>query len=65
MTKPIRFAREARAEALTGRWYDSQRRGLQAEFLASLDEALDRVLVLGRHVGSVPGVNPSLGYDAS
>ena len=62
MTKPIRFAREARAEALAaGRWYDSQRRGLQAEFLASLDEALDRVLVLGRHVSSVPGVDPRLG----
>ena len=44
MAKPIRFSRHAREEVLeAGRWYERQRRGLRAEFLASLDERVKRV----------------------
>jgi len=62
MSKPIRFAREAREEVLeAGRWYERQRRGLRAEFLESLDEAIDRVARLSAHLAPILGIDPEVG----
>lgn len=61
MTKPIRFAREARRELIeAGAWYERQRRGLREVFLAAVEEALERVVRIGPHIASVPGVDPDL-----
>ncbi len=60
MSKPIRFAREARAEVLeAARWYESQRRGLRAEFLASLDEAVERITRVGAALAVIPSSDPA------
>ena len=59
MTKPIRFAREARAEVIeAAHWYERQRHELRAEFLASLDDAVDRVRRLGHSLAILPGSEP-------
>lgn len=61
MTKPIRFAREARRELLeAGAWYQRHRRGLRDVFLAAVEEALERVGRIGPHIARVPGVAPAL-----
>jgi len=44
-----------------GRWYERQRRGLRAEFLASLDEAVERLVRLCAHLTPIRGVDPALG----
>ncbi len=62
MTKPLRFAREARQELLeAARWYEQQLPGLREEFLASVDEAIERITLAGSHLGSVPQVDAALG----
>jgi hypothetical protein len=62
MTKPVRLAREARAELQeAARRYAEQRPELRIEFLAAIDEAMDRVIRLARHLGSPPGIDPALG----
>ncbi len=62
MSKPIRFSREARQELLeAARWYERQRRDLRREFLAAVDETLERVTRLGPHISPVPGVDPRSG----
>jgi hypothetical protein len=62
MSKPIRFAREAREEVVeAGRWYERQRRGLRAEFLVSLDEAVERLARLSPYLTPIRGVEPALG----
>jgi len=51
LNRPLRISEEAEAEATdASRWYDVRRPGLGAEFLAALDEALERI-----------ETNPSLG----
>lgn len=60
MIKPIRFAREARAEVLeAARWYENQRRGLRAEFLASLDGAMVRMARIGAALAIMPISDPA------
>jgi toxin ParE1/3/4 len=62
MSKPVRFARQAREELLeASRRYGRQRPELRVEFLAAVDEALDRVVRYAPHLGSPPGVDPALG----
>lgn len=62
MTKPVRLAHEARAELHeAARWYGEQRAELRVEFLAAIDEALERVVRLAKHLGPPPGVDPILG----
>ena len=47
MTKPVRLAREAREELLAAaRWYADQRAELRREFVAAIDEALERLVRL-------------------
>jgi hypothetical protein len=38
-----------------------QRPELRTEFLAAIDDAMDRVVRLARHLGSSPGIDPALG----
>jgi plasmid stabilization system protein ParE len=62
MSKPVRFAREAREEVLeAAKRYGQQRPELRAEFLESVDDAIARVLQYAPHLGSPPGIEPSLG----
>jgi toxin ParE1/3/4 len=62
MRKPVRFAREARDEILeAGRWYERQRHGLRAEFLASVDEAIERLARTGTRLELMPGIDVALG----
>jgi toxin ParE1/3/4 len=62
MSKPVRFAREARAEVQeAARWYGRQRPELRAEFLEAVDEVLERLVRLSRHLGAPPGIDPVLG----
>jgi plasmid stabilization system protein ParE len=62
MTKPVRLAREARTElGEAARWYGEQRPELRTEFLSAVDEAMDRLVRLARHLGSPPGIDPALG----
>jgi plasmid stabilization system protein ParE len=62
MTKPVRLAREARTELQeAARRYGEERPELRTEFLASVDEAMDRLVRLARHLGSPPGIDPALG----
>jgi toxin ParE1/3/4 len=62
MSKPVRFAREARQEVHeAARWYGQQRPELRAEFLAAVDEVIERLVRLARHLGAPPGIDPSLG----
>lgn len=62
MTKPVRFSREAREEALqAAAWYAARRPELRAEFLADLDDAVERVARYAPHLGSPRGIDPVLG----
>ena len=62
MVKPVRLARQAREEVLeaAGR-YGKERPELRVDFLAAVDEALERVVRLAPHLGSPPGIEPRLG----
>lgn len=60
MSKAIRFDHAARAEVLeASRWYERQRHGLRAEFLAALDDAVARVGRIG-HTLAVVKISPAL-----
>ena len=62
MSKPVRFSREAREEVLeAARWYAGRRPELRAEFLADLDDAVEQVVRYASHLGSPPGIDPTLG----
>src|SRR5262245_65754448 len=62
MSKQVRLAREARAELHeAARRYGEQRPELRAEFLAAIDDAMERVVRLAKHLGSPPGIDPTLG----
>jgi hypothetical protein len=62
MSKPVRLAREARAELHeAARRYGEQRPELRIEFLAAVDEAMERMVQLAKHLGSPPGIDPTLG----
>jgi plasmid stabilization system protein ParE len=62
MSKPVRFAREARHEVQeAARWYGQQRAQLRGEFLTAVDEVVDRLVRLARHLGTPPGIDPGLG----
>ena len=61
MNKPVRLAREARDEMHeAARRYASQRAELRVEFLAAIDEAMERLVRLASHLGSPPGIDPTL-----
>ena len=56
MTKPVRFSREAREEALqAAAWYATRRPELRAEFLGDLDDAVEQVTRYAPHLGSPRG----------
>lgn len=60
--KPVRFSRQARDEVIeAARRYGEQRPELRAEFLVAVDEAVARVERYAPHLGSPPGIDPSLG----
>ena len=62
MSKPVRFAREARQEVReAAEWYGRQRAELRAEFLGAVDEVIERLVRMARHLGAPPGIDPSLG----
>ena len=62
MNKPVRLAHEARAELHeAARRYGDQRPELRIEFLAAVDEVLERLVRLAKHLGAPPGVDPALG----
>jgi toxin ParE1/3/4 len=62
MSKPVRLSRQAREEVLeAARRYGEQRAELRIEFLAAVDEALERVLRYAAHLGPPPGIDPALG----
>ena len=62
MTKPVRLAREARDELHeAARRYGEVRPELRADFLAAIDDAMTRLVQMARHIGSPPGVDPTLG----
>jgi hypothetical protein len=53
MSKPVRLAREARAELHeAARRYGEQRPELRLEFLAAVDETMERLVRLAKHLGS-------------
>jgi toxin ParE1/3/4 len=62
MTKPVRLAREARDELHeAARRYGEVRPKLRAEFLAAIDEAIQRLVRMAPHLASPPGIDPALG----
>lgn len=62
MIKPVRFAREARAEVQeAARRYGQQRAELRVEFLEAVDEVIERLVRMARHLGAPPGLEPGLG----
>jgi hypothetical protein len=62
MSKPVRLAREARAELHeAARRYGEQHPELRIEFLAAVDEAMERLVRLAKHLGPPPGIDPTLG----
>jgi hypothetical protein len=62
MSKPVRLAREAREELHeAARRYGEVRPELRGEFLAAVDEAIARLVRMTRHLGSPPGIDPTLG----
>jgi toxin ParE1/3/4 len=62
MIRPVRIAREARDELReAARWYAAQRAGLAAEFLAAIDDAIERLVKLAPHLGTAPGIDSALG----
>ncbi len=62
MSKPVRLAREAREEVLeAARHYGEEQPELRVEFLGAVDEALERLVRLASHLGTPPGIDPTLG----
>ena len=62
MSKPVRLARQAREELLeAARRYGDERPELRIDFLAAIDDAIERVARLAPHLGSPPGIDPTLG----
>ncbi len=62
MTKPVRFSQQAREEVLeAAQRYGVQRPELRTEFLAAVDETIDRLVRYAPHLGSPPGFDASLG----
>lgn len=62
MIKPVRFSQQAREEVLeAARRYGSQRLELRTEFLAALDEGIERLVRYAPHLGAPPGIDPALG----
>jgi toxin ParE1/3/4 len=62
VTKPIRLAVQARAEILApAAWYDDRRENLGEEFVAAVQEALERVATLGPDCRPAIGVPKQLG----
>ena len=62
MTKPVRLAREARDELHAAARRDGDvRPELRTEFLAAIDEAMERLVRMAHHLGSPPGIDPTLG----
>jgi hypothetical protein len=58
MTKPVRLAREARDELhAAARYYGEVRPELRTDFLAAIDEAMERLVRMARHLGSPPGID--------
>lgn len=54
--------REARAEPHeAARRYGEQCPKLRIEFLAAVDEAMERMVRLAKYLGSPPGIDPTLG----
>ena len=61
MTRPVRLARAARAELNEATaWYRDHGAELGESFLASIDEAIERLRRLAPHLGAAPGTDPSL-----
>ncbi len=66
MNKPVRLAREACAELHeTARRYGEQRPELRVEFLAAIDEAMERLVRLARHLDLRPVSTLHWGSSAS
>jgi hypothetical protein len=62
MTKPVRVARQARSELReAAQRYGDQRPELRVDFLSAIDEAMERLARLAPHLGSPPGIDPTLG----
>ena len=62
MSKPVRFAREARQEVReAAEWYGRQRTELRAEFLDAVDESIERLVRLAPHLGAPPGLDRTFG----
>jgi toxin ParE1/3/4 len=62
MSKPVRLARQARSELHeAARRYGEQRPELRVDFLTAIDEAMERLVRLAPHLGSPPGIDPTLG----
>ena len=62
MTKPVGFSRQAREEVLeASHRYGAQRPELRIDFLAAVDEAIDRLVRYAPHIGTPPGIDGSLG----
>lgn len=58
----MRLAREARDELHeAARRYGEVRPELRAEFLAAIDEGMERLARMARHLGSPPGIDATLG----
>jgi hypothetical protein len=61
----VRLAREARAELHeAARRYGEQRPELRIEFLATIDETMERMVRLAKHLGSPPGGSRDTGVAA-
>jgi hypothetical protein len=66
MSKPIRLVREARAELHeAARRYGEQRPELRIEFLAAVDETMERMVRLAKHLGSRRASIPPSASSAS
>ena len=62
MNKPVQLARQARSELHeAARRYEGQRPELRVDFLLAIDEAMERLVRLAPHLGSPPGIEPTLG----
>jgi len=54
----VKLAPELREAA---RRYEEQRPELRIEFLAAVDEAMERMVRIAKHLGSPPAIDPTLG----
>jgi plasmid stabilization system protein ParE len=62
MSKPLRIDEEADAELLAAAsWYELQRQGLGADFLAAVDDAVDLIVEQPGIGSSPPATDHSLG----